>query len=41
MVVWRVTARRFSRSQGVMSHPKLPTQLKFDFSVLLGPLFYT
>ncbi|KAG2437860.1 hypothetical protein HXX76_005478 [Chlamydomonas incerta] len=30
-----------NRLMGLMSFPKAPTDLKLDFSVLLGPLFYT
>ncbi|GFR42619.1 hypothetical protein Agub_g3550 [Astrephomene gubernaculifera] len=30
-----------NRLMGVQSFPKLPTVIKLDFSVLLGPLFYT
>ncbi|KAG2497357.1 hypothetical protein HYH03_004516 [Edaphochlamys debaryana] len=36
-----ITARLRNRLLGLMSFPKLPTELKLDFSVLLGPLFYT
>ncbi|KXZ51851.1 hypothetical protein GPECTOR_11g29 [Gonium pectorale] len=35
------TGRLRNRLLGVMSFPKLAFKLKLDFSVLLGPLFYT
>ncbi|PNH04925.1 ABC transporter A family member 8, partial [Tetrabaena socialis] len=36
-----IVSRLRNRLLGLMSTPKLPTTLKLDFSVLLGPLFYT